>query len=156
MRLILPIDSSMRSAHNVRGPVAVFHSRPSAAQLWQDVGFTLIELLVVLAIIALLLTLATPRYWNSISRAQESVLRENLYLLREAVDRHYADRARYPDSLEQLVERRYLRAIPPDPLTESATTWIFVPPTDTAAGAIFDVKSGAAGIGRNAVPYAEW
>lgn len=119
-------------------------------------GFTIIELLVVLAIIALLLTIAAPRYWGSISRAQDDVLKENLHLLRDAIDRHYADRGRYPDSLEQLVERRYLRAIPPDPVTDSASSWITIPPPDKASGNVFDVKSGARGTGRNGVPYAHW
>ena len=119
-------------------------------------GFTIIELLVVLAIIALLLTLSAPRYWGSISRAEEDVLKENIYLLREAIDRHYADRSRYPDTLEQLVERRYLRIIPVDPVTDSATTWIVVPPADASTGKIFDVRSGAPGAGRNGVPFAQW
>jgi general secretion pathway protein G len=119
-------------------------------------GFTLIELLVVLAIIALLLSLAAPRYWNSISRAQEDTLKADIHLLRESIDRHFADRGRYPDSLEQLVERRYLRTIPIDPITDSATTWVTVPPSDTSMGGVFDVRSGAQGNDRNGVPYAQW
>jgi general secretion pathway protein G len=83
-------------------------------------GFTLIELLVVLSIIALLLTLAVPRYFNSIDVAKEAVLRENLHLVRETIDKFYADKGRYPESLDELVSEKYLRALPYDPITGSS------------------------------------
>lgn len=119
-------------------------------------GFTLIELLVALAIIALLLSIAVPRYFGGLTRAEEAVLKENLMLLRDAIDKHYADTGKYPAGLEELVAKKYLRAVPPDPITQSATTWVQVPPADAKLGAVFDVKSGAQGSGANGKPYAEW
>jgi general secretion pathway protein G len=82
-------------------------------------GFTLIELLVVLSIIALLLTLAVPRYFHSIDTSKEAVLSENLHIVRETIDKFYGDKGRYPESLEELVSERYLRALPHDPVTGS-------------------------------------
>jgi general secretion pathway protein G len=119
-------------------------------------AFTLVELLVALAIIALLLSLVVPRYFGSLSRAEEAVLKENLALMRDAIDKHYADNGRYPAALEDLVTKKYLRALPSDPITQSATTWVVVPPTDTQKGAVYDVKSGAKGAGRDGKPYGEW
>jgi len=119
-------------------------------------GFTLIELLVALAIVALLLSIVVPRYFGGLTRAEEAVLKENLMLLRDAIDKHYADTGRYPAGLEELVARKYVRAIPPDPVTQSTTTWVQVPPADAKLGGVFDVKSGAPGNGTNGKPYAEW
>ena len=119
-------------------------------------GFTLIELLVALAIVALLLSIVVPRYFGGLARAEEAALKENLMLLRDAIDKHYADTSRYPAGLEDLVAKKYLRTIPPDPMTQSVTTWVQVPPADTKLGGVFDVKSGAAGSGSNGKPYAEW
>ena len=118
-------------------------------------GFTLIELLVALAIVALLLSIVVPRYFGGLTRAEEAVLKENLMLLRDAIDKHYADTGKYPAGLEELVAKKYLRAVPPDPITQSAATWVQVPPADAQAG-VFDVKSGAPGNGGNGKPYAEW
>jgi general secretion pathway protein G len=119
-------------------------------------GFTLIELLVVLAIVALMLTLAVPRYFPSIDKAKETILSDNLRNTRDVIDQFYADRGRYPDSLEQLVEKKYLRSLPVDPITESTATWILVPPEDATRGTIFNIKSGAPGNDRNGKPYSEW
>jgi general secretion pathway protein G len=95
-------------------------------------GFTLIELLVVLSIIALLLTLAVPRYIHSVDVAKEAVLSENLHLVRETIDKFYGDKGRYPESLEELVSERYLRSLPYDPITDSTSTWtIIAPPIPT-------------------------
>lgn len=119
-------------------------------------GFTLIELLVVMAIIALLLTLAVPRYFNSVERAREAVLKEDLAQMRDAIDKYYGDRNQYPDALDDLVEKKYLRRIPPDPITDSAQTWVTVPPEDAAKGAVFDVKSGAPGTALDGTRYSDW
>jgi general secretion pathway protein G len=119
-------------------------------------GFTLIELLVVLAIVALLLTLAVPRYFPSIDNAKEVILADNLRNTRAIIDQYYADTGRYPDSLEQLVEKKYLRNMPVDPVTDSSSTWILVPPEDGSKGGIYTIKSGAPGNDRSGKPYAEW
>ena len=112
-------------------------------------GFTLIELMVVLAIVALLLSIVAPHYAGRLTRAEETVLRENLVLMRDALDQHYADAGRYPERLEDLVAKRYLRALPVDPITQRADTWVVVPPADPEKGGVFDVHSGAQG-------YGEW
>lgn len=112
-------------------------------------GFTLIELLIVMSIVGLLLTLAVPRYFHSIDTARETVSAANLVTLRDAIDKFFQDTASYPDSLEELVEKRYLRAIPLDPLTRSAATWVIVAPPDATAGRVYDVR-GASGSDRTA------
>ena len=119
-------------------------------------GFTLIELLVVLAILAVLSTLVAPRYFNKIDASKEAVLRENLRTTREVIDRFYGDNGRYPDSLDELVERRYLRSLPVDPLTESSVTWKFVSPPEGYAGTIYDLHSSAPGSGRNGKAFVQW
>jgi general secretion pathway protein G len=119
-------------------------------------GFTLIELMVVLAIVALLLSLVAPHYAGRLTRAEETVLRENLLTMRDAIDKHYADAGRYPERLEDLVAKRYLRSIPLDPVTQSSTTWVVVPPADPEKGGVYDVHSGAPGAGPGGKPYAEW
>lgn len=119
-------------------------------------GFTLIELLVVLGIIALLLTLAVPRYFPSVDKSKEIVLADNLRNVRQVLDQYYGDTGRYPDSLEQLVDKKYLRAMPLDPITESDTTWIIVPPEDIAKGGVYNIKSGAPGTDRSGKPYSDW
>lgn len=119
-------------------------------------GFTLIELLVTLAIVAALLSLAVPQYFSRIDLAKEAVLRENLHQLRDALDKYYGDNGRYPDRLQDLVSRKYLRRIPPDPITDSDQTWIVVAPADPRQGSIYDVRSGAPGNGKNGSPYKTW
>jgi len=119
-------------------------------------GFTLIELLVVMAIIALLLTIALPRYWHSTDRAKEAVLKEDLAQIRIAIDQYHADRGKYPDRLEDLVERKYLRSVPRDPLTESTSTWVVVSPPEATAGAVYDIKSGALGTASDGRNYTDW
>lgn len=122
----------------------------------RSAGFTLIELLVVMAIIALLLTISTPRFFNHVDRSREVILRDNLKVTREIIDRFYSDLGRYPGSLQELVEKRYLRAIPVDPITESPDTWLFEQPPDGKDGKVFDIHSGAAGNGFNGKPYGQW
>lgn len=119
-------------------------------------GFTLIELLIVMAIVALLLTLVTPRYFQSVEVAKENVLRENLHVVRDAIDKFYSDTGKYPDGLEVLVDRRYLRALPTDPITESSATWLVIAPADPTKGAVFNIRSGAPGISRTGTPFGEW
>ncbi|MFZ5551250.1 MAG: type II secretion system protein [Pseudomonadota bacterium] len=119
-------------------------------------GFTLIELLVVMAILATLLTLAAPRYFASVERSKEVTLRTDLRLLREAIDRHRADTGRLPESLEQLAHARYLRAVPVDPITDRADTWVVVPAPDGVTAGVYDVRSGAPGMARDGTAYGGW
>lgn len=119
-------------------------------------GFTLIELLVVMVVIATLLTIAVPRYFHSVDKSKEAVLRENLAAMRDALQKYYADKGRYPEKLEDLERDRYLRRVPVDPITSSATTWVVVPPADPVKGAVYDVQSGAPGKSIDGSPYHEW
>lgn len=118
-------------------------------------GFTLVELLVVLAIIATLLAIAVPRYFQHVDRSKEAVLRENLATVRDAIDQFHADKGKWPESLESLADSRYLRAVPIDPVTDSADTWITLPSPDGGAG-VYDIRSGAEGAGSDGVAYGEW
>jgi len=122
----------------------------------KEQGFTLIELIVVMLIIALLASLAVPRYFHSLEKSKEAVLREDLSLMRHALDKYYGDNDKYPSALEDLVTHKYLRKIPPDPVTESPTTWVVVPPEDPQQGGVSDVHSGADGNAPDGSAYKEW
>jgi general secretion pathway protein G len=119
-------------------------------------GFTLIELLVVMAIIATLMTIAMPRYFQSLETSREATLRQSLAVMREALDHYYGDTGHYPESLEQLVEQRYLRNAPLDPITERRDLWQVIAPPEGVAGAVADIKSGATGRARDGSLFAEW
>jgi general secretion pathway protein G len=119
-------------------------------------GFTLIELLVVMAIIATLLTLAVPRYFHSLERSKEAVLKQDLTVLRESIDRFYGDTGGHPKTLSVLVEKHYLRSIPVDPIAKTADKWILVNADEPEDNGVKDVKSGAEGTGESGVPYADW
>jgi len=114
----------------------------------KGLGFTLIELMVVLTVVALLLSVVVPDYVGRLKRAEEAVLQESLMVMRDALDKHYADAGRYPTSLDELVAKRYLRSIPSDPFTRSAATWVAVPPADPKKGGVFDIHSSAKGYER--------
>jgi general secretion pathway protein G len=116
--------------------------------LKKNLGFTLVELMVVLTVIALLLSVVVPDYVGRMKRAEEAVLQENLTVMRDALDKHYADAGRYPGSLDELVAKRYLRSIPNDPFTRSSATWVAVPPADPKRGGVFDIHSAAKGYER--------
>jgi general secretion pathway protein G len=119
-------------------------------------GFTLIELLVVMSIIATLLMIAVPRYFHSLERSKEAVLRQDLAVLRDAIDKYYADLGRYPEALPDLVEHRYLRSIPIDPQTKSAETWTTVMSEDEETPGVRDVHSGATGDASDGTQFAQW
>ena len=119
-------------------------------------GFTLIELLVVFAVIALLVSIVAPRYFNSVEKSKETVLKQDLSTMRDALDKYYGDTGKYPDALEDLVSKKYLRKLPVDPMTDSAETWTIVPPEDTEKGGVFDIHSGAPGNARDGTPYSSW
>lgn len=120
-------------------------------------GFTLIELLVVMAIIALLLAIAAPRYFTHLDRSKEAALKQTLNVMRDAIDKFHGDHDTYPETLEELVTRRYLRSLPVDPLTDSNTTWVTLPPASAHdRGNVYDVRSGASGEDPDGLPYSEW
>ncbi|WP_321530865.1 type II secretion system protein [uncultured Desulfuromonas sp.] len=124
-------------------------------------GFSLFELLAVMMIMSILAAIAVPSYKRSQIKARETVLAEDLYQMRKAIDAFYADRNRYPDALEDLVDNSYLRTIPQDPFTRRVDSWECLPPQvtpsdDVAQGGCFDVRSGSDLIGVNGVPYQQW
>jgi general secretion pathway protein G len=119
-------------------------------------GFTLIELLVVMSIVALLVAIAVPRYFGSLEKSKETALRQTLAVTREALDKFYGDTGKYPENLEALVAKRYLRSLPVDPITESSATWTIVAPDDPDKGNVYDLHSGADGAGRDGKPFREW
>lgn len=142
--------------------VAVVDTDTSAGARWRRAvrlaGFTVIELLVVLAAIALLVGLAAPRYVEHVDRAREAALRSNLAAMRDAIDKFQADRGALPERIDDLVQARYLRAVPVDPFTERADSWVVVPAVAQAraVGRVADVRSGAPGRARDGSPYATW
>jgi general secretion pathway protein G len=124
-------------------------------------GFTLIELMVVLSIIMVLASMGLVQYRNSIAHAKEAVLKEDLFLMRDAIDQYYADKGQYPGSLDALASDGYLRSIPKDPITNSVSTWQSVPAepnpnNPTAEPGVFDVKSGSEGTALDGTKYADW
>lgn len=119
-------------------------------------GFTLIELLVVMAVVATLLTLVVPRFFGSLDKSKEAVLRQNLHQMREAISRYHADRGKYPETLEVLETDKYLRKVPLDPITESAASWIAVRPENPDKSGVYDVRSGAPGKGIDGTEYSQW
>jgi general secretion pathway protein G len=102
------------------------------------------------------LTIAVPRYFGQLENSKEAVLRDNLRTTRELIDKFYADTGRYPESLDEMVDKRYMRSKPIDPITESMDTWALIAPPTGYAGAVADLKSGAAGVARDGRPYAQW
>lgn len=121
-------------------------------------GFTFIEMLIVVAIIGILATIALPSFQLAVAKAKEAALKENLFILRDVIDQYFADQELYPPSLEELVEKRYLRRVPVDPITGKSDTWTFVFATDEQGqeNGIVDVHSGSEQVGLNGVPYREW
>jgi general secretion pathway protein G len=124
-------------------------------------GFTLIELLIVIALISILASMGVVQYRNSVQSSKEAVLHTDLFRMRDAIDQYYADKAKYPASLDALVSDGYMRAIPEDPITKSADTWQTVPaepePGNTSADpGIYNVKSGAPGTGLDGTSYSDW
>jgi general secretion pathway protein G len=127
----------------------------------KDAGWTLIELLVVVSLIMLLATISLVQYRTSITSAREATLKSQLFIIREAIDQYYADKAKYPESLQALVTEQYLRSVPRDPLTDSTDTWQTIaaepePGAITAATGIFDVKSGSDAVALDGSRYADW
>ena len=134
--------------------------RPRAG-LRREGGFTLVELLVVIAMITILAAMAVVQYRNSVQRTQEATLKTNLFRMRDAIDQYYADKGKYPSSLDNLVSEQYLRRIPLDPMTNSADSWQTVPAepdpaNPSAEPGIYDVKSGAQGTALDGTNFSDW
>src|SRR6476620_8274251 len=126
-----------------------------------DSGWTLIELLIVISIIMILASFALVQYRNSVTSAKEAALRSDLFLMRDAIDQYYADKGKYPDSLDSLVSEHYLRAVPKDPITNATDTWQTTqadpePGSASASTGIYDVKSGATDTALDGSRYSEW
>ena len=128
---------------------------------WAQRGFTMIELMIVMSLIVILATMGLVQYRQSIVLSREAVLKEDLFRMRDAIDQHYADKGKYPQDLDALVSAGYLRSIPVDPITQSATTWETVqaepdPTNLTAEPGVYNVKSGSEGEALDGSKYKEW
>jgi general secretion pathway protein G len=136
--------------------MALMRAKALAPRALRAPGFTLIELLTVMTIIAVLLTIAVPRYFASIDRSKEVTLRQDLDVMRDAIDKFYGDTGALPETLDELVTKKYLRAVPVDPMTGSATTWQIVVPPDPKKTGVHDVKSGAQGKALDGTNFQDW
>jgi len=112
--------------------------------------------MIVLTIIGILVSMAQPNLQRTVIRARENSLRQSLFVMRDVIDQFYADRGKYPDSLDDLVSDRYVRSIPQDPFTKSASTWVVIPPEGDVKGVVFDVHSGSNLVSLEGTPYNEW
>jgi general secretion pathway protein G len=121
-------------------------------------GFTLIELMIVMTIIGILAAIAAPNYQWGIIKARESVLHEDLYSLNTTIDQFFADQGKYPDSLQEMVDKKYLKDIPKDPFTKAADWTVLAPPADNpdVKGSVYEVRSSSSLVSPNGVPYSEW
>ena len=131
-------------------------ARLTAAGRRRPGGFTLIELLVVMTIIGALLSIAVPRYFHSLDRSRETILRQDLSVLRDSIDKYAADKGHFPEALADLVSAKYVRSLPVDPFAHTADAWIAVPSDDPDDPGIKDVHSGAQGNGPDGTPFATW
>jgi general secretion pathway protein G len=122
----------------IRAPHRAAAPRPRAAA-----GFTLVEMMVVMVLIAILLTIAVPRYFSTVDNGKLSVQRQNIAALRDAIDKYYGDEGKYPPTLQDLVDKRYLREVPVDPVTDKRD-WVVVPPADTNQSGVYDIQSAVA------------
>ena len=134
---------------------------PEPAATRSSGGWTLIELLIVISIVMILTAMALTTYRNSVTLAKEAALHSDLFLMRDAIDQYYADKGKYPESLQTLVSENYLRAIPKDPFTNSADTWQTTeaepqPGSNTTEPGIYEVKSGSDGVGIDGSRHADW
>ena len=124
-------------------------------------GFTLVELLIVISLISILAAMGLVQYRNSVTAAREATLKTNLFRMRDAIDQYYADKGKYPSSLDSLVSDGYMRRIPDDPFTQSADSWSTVPAepdpnNPSAEPGVYDVKSGAQGTALDGSNYSDW
>ena len=156
-----PVEPTSFGAAILRSPLGRVRRRLDRSVKNPGAGFTLIELLVVLALIVILASVGLAQYKNSVIYAKEAVLKDDLFKLNEAIDQYYADKGQYPSSLDSLVTDGYIRAIPVDPFTNSASSWQTVPAepdpnNPTALGGIYAVKSGSDGTSLDGKKYADF
>lgn len=149
------------TADDPRAPSAPHAEDRAIPAVRRTRGFTLLELMVVMALIVVIAGMAMASYRNSLTLAQEAVLREDLFRMRDAIDQYYADKNKYPSTLEALVSDGYLRAIPEDPFTRSNTTWQEIPAEPdannlSAEPGVYNVKSGSDKLSMQGAPYADW
>jgi general secretion pathway protein G len=142
--------------HSIDSPIPRFTDSPMRAG-----GFTMIELMVVMSLIIILTTMGLTQYRNSVIYARESVLKEDLFQLRDAIDQYFADKGQYPSTLDALVSDGYVRKLPEDPITKSSSTWQTVPAepdpnNPTAEAGVYDVKSGSEATALDGTKYADW
>jgi general secretion pathway protein G len=130
--------------------------RTASGDMSRRAGFTLIELLVVMTIIGVLLTIAVPRYFRTVERSKETVLKHDLSVVRESIDKYYGDLGQYPDALPLLVEKKYIRAVPVDPFTKSSETWVLVQSDDPDHPGVRDLHSGSPDSGSDGSPFVSW
>ena len=130
---------------------------PAMGSKMDQRGFTLIEMLIVISLIGILASISAPNFQRYIIRAKEASLRRTLFVLRDVVDQYYSDHGKYPDSIEDLVDEKYIRSVPKDPFTNSTSTWIIIPPEGSSEeGGFYDVHSGSYLVSLQGVPYNEW
>jgi len=134
----------------------MLHAQPRSAH-----GFTLIELVIVIALVSILAGIGMYNNRNAVTRAREGVLAEDLFRMRDAIDQYYADKGKYPSNLEALVSEQYMRAVPKDPFTQSATTWQEIPAepdpnNPSSEPGIFNVKSGSEQTALDGSKYSDW
>jgi general secretion pathway protein G len=127
----------------------------------RESGFTLVELMVVMLIIGVLAAIAIPSFISSIKNAKEAVLKEDLHVLRNAIDSYTMDKAKAPQSLDDLVQSGYLKTIPKDPMTHSSETWVTstddtLQSIDQTDPGVNDVHSGSNEVGTDGQPYSSW
>lgn len=149
-----------RTGRNGRDSAAVVAQGFGTARA-RTAGFTLVELLVVISLITILAAMGLVQYKNAVVRSQEAVLRTDLFRFRDAIDQYYADKNKYPSSLDSLVSDGYLRRIPEDPFTKTADSWVTVPAepdpnNPSAEPGVYDVKSGAQGTALDGSSYSDW
>lgn len=153
--MVRPTGSGDLGLHEWRGGTHMKNSE-GTPRGWNPHGFTLMEMLTVIAIMGILASIAMPSFQKGIIRGREASLKRSLFVLRDVIDQHYADHGRYPESLNELVEKRYIREIPMDPMTGSATTWILILSDQEGESGIFDVHSGSYKVSLSGEPYNEW
>ena len=139
-----------------QSPVGAHRDAPLLWKLRNNGGFTLLELMIVMTIVGILATLAEPSFRTATVKAREAALKKDLFVFRDAIDQYYADHGTYPPSLKDLIENKYLRAIPVDPFTRSSDTWVEIMAVEEGESGVFDVHSGSDMVALDGTAYNVW